>query len=79
MIQPTNDALFSFLTDTVASIDGVRSWQASMELLTIRRGFVETPWWRSEMGHYLRDHSKETGAPAASENGGASGGSSRRL
>jgi DNA-binding Lrp family transcriptional regulator len=79
MIQPTNDALFSFLTDTLASIDGVRGWQASMELLTIRRGFVETPWWRSEMGRYLRDHRADASATGGSRNGGASGGSRRRL
>jgi DNA-binding Lrp family transcriptional regulator len=51
MIQPTNADLFSFLTETLASIDGVRGWEASMELLTIRRGFVETPWWRTELSH----------------------------
>jgi DNA-binding Lrp family transcriptional regulator len=79
MIQPTNAALFSFLTETLASIDGVRGWQASMELLTIRRGFVETPWWRSEMGRYLRDHSAGTPAPVADRNGGTSGGTRRRL
>jgi len=24
-----------------------------MELLTIRRGFVETPWWRDELSEHL--------------------------
>lgn len=53
MIQPSEDALFKFLTETLASLDGVRGWQASMELLTIRRGFVETSWWRSELAEHL--------------------------
>ena len=45
--------LFKFLTETLASLDGVRGWQASMELLTIRRGFVETSWWRRELAEHL--------------------------
>lgn len=49
LIQPSEDALHSFLTDTLALLDGVRGWQASMELLTIKRGFVETPWWREQV------------------------------
>ena len=53
MIQPSQDALFKFLTHTLASLDGVRGWQASMELLTIRRGFIETPWWRRELAEHL--------------------------
>jgi DNA-binding Lrp family transcriptional regulator len=53
MIQPSQDALFRFLTETLASLDGVRGWQASMELLTIRRGFVETPWWRDDLADHL--------------------------
>ncbi len=53
MIQPSQDALFTFLTQTLASLDGVRGWEASMELLTIRRGFVETPWWRDELADHL--------------------------
>jgi len=53
MIQPTQDALFTFLTETLAVLDGVNGWQASMELLTVRRGFVETPWWRRELEGHL--------------------------
>jgi DNA-binding Lrp family transcriptional regulator len=53
MIQPNQAALFSFLTETLATLDGVRGWQASMELLTIRRGFVETPWWPQELDQRL--------------------------
>jgi DNA-binding Lrp family transcriptional regulator len=53
MIQPSEAALFSFLTETLATLDGVRGWQASMELLTVRRGFVETPWWHRELEEHL--------------------------
>ena len=60
VIQPSQAALFEFLTETLATLDGVRGWQASMELLTIRRGFVETPWWRLELQEHLR-------APAPAE------------
>jgi DNA-binding Lrp family transcriptional regulator len=55
MIQPNQAALFSFLTETLATLDGVRGWQASMELLTIRRSFVETPWWPQELDQRLAD------------------------
>lgn len=65
MIQPSQPALFSFLTETLATLDGVRGWQASMELLTVRRGFVETPWWRRELEEHLHSQmpSGGTGLP----------------
>jgi DNA-binding Lrp family transcriptional regulator len=66
MIQPSQAALFSFLTETLATLDGVRGWQASMELLTIRRGFVETPWWPRELAKHLRAKADNNGqGPAA--------------
>lgn len=49
LIQPSEQALHSFLTDTLSHLDGVRGWEASMELLTIKRGFVETPWSRDQL------------------------------
>jgi DNA-binding Lrp family transcriptional regulator len=63
LIQPDNDALHAFLTDTLAAIDGVRGWEASMELLTLRRGFVETPWWRAELPHAQAADGLATSAP----------------
>ena len=78
MIQPTNAALFSFLTETLASIDGVRGWQASMELLTIRRGFVETPWWRNELSRYRAWSESANAAGTASRQAGLSSAPSRR-
>jgi len=52
-VKPSQDALFGFLTETLATLEGVHGWQASMELLTVRRGFVETPWWRRELEGHL--------------------------
>jgi hypothetical protein len=49
LIQPSEEALHSFLIDTLSRLDGVRGWEASMELLTVKRGFVETPWWREQL------------------------------
>lgn len=59
MIQPSQAALFSFLTETLATLDGVLGWQASTELLTIRRGFVETPWWPRELEGHLRSQAAQ--------------------
>lgn len=44
VIMPTTRDLFEFTTSTLAHLDGIRSWQASIELLTIKRGFVDCPW-----------------------------------
>jgi hypothetical protein len=44
--MPTTDDLYHFLTQGLGKIDGVRDWTANVELLTIKRGFLETPWSR---------------------------------
>jgi hypothetical protein len=44
--MPTTDDLYRFLTQGLGKIDGVRDWTANVELLTIKRGFLETPWSR---------------------------------
>jgi len=36
------------MTSTLGRMDGVRGWEASMELLSLKRGFVETAWWRAQ-------------------------------
>jgi hypothetical protein len=46
VIMPTTDDLYRFLTQGLGKIDGVRDWTANVELLTIKRGFLETPWSR---------------------------------
>lgn len=45
LILPTTQDVFSFMTETLSQLEGVQGWQASMEMLTFKRGFVETPWW----------------------------------
>jgi DNA-binding Lrp family transcriptional regulator len=52
VIAPSTESLFEFTTATLADLDGVVGWTASVELLTLKRGFVETPWWP----HYLAEH-----------------------
>jgi DNA-binding Lrp family transcriptional regulator len=49
VILPTTDDVFEFTTGALGSLDGVQGWIASMVLLTFRRGFVETPWWRGSV------------------------------
>ncbi|MCI2418231.1 Lrp/AsnC family transcriptional regulator [Saccharopolyspora sp. K220] len=44
VIMPTTEDLYRFVTGTLGSIDGVRSWQANVEALTVKRGFVVVPW-----------------------------------
>ena len=44
--MPTTDDLYHFLTQGLGKIEGVRDWTANVELLTIKRGFLETPWSR---------------------------------
>jgi DNA-binding Lrp family transcriptional regulator len=46
VILPTTNDLFEFTTRTLGSLAGVDGWTAAIVLLTVRRGFVETPWWR---------------------------------
>lgn len=48
VILPTTHDLFEFTTGTLGSLEGVQGWTASVLLLIVRRGFVETPWWRTD-------------------------------
>ncbi|WP_431279660.1 Lrp/AsnC family transcriptional regulator [Leifsonia poae] len=50
LIMPSARDLYGFVTQAVATLEGVQGWNASMELLFMKRGFVETPWWRSQVG-----------------------------
>jgi DNA-binding Lrp family transcriptional regulator len=50
VILPSTADLYPFMTSTIAKLEGVRGWNASMELLYLKRGFIETPWWRSAVG-----------------------------
>lgn len=50
VILPTTRDVFEFVTKTLGGLPGVRDWTAHMELLTFKRGFIETPWWPSHLG-----------------------------
>lgn len=43
--------LHRFILTTLSRLDGVQGWNASMELVFLKRGGVETPWWRGQLGH----------------------------
>lgn len=48
VIATSTKDLYEFMTSQLTALDGILGWSASVELLTIKRGFVETPWWRRE-------------------------------
>ena len=50
VIMPSTEDVYRFVTQGLGKIDGVLGWSASVELLTIKRGFLETPWWRPAAG-----------------------------
>jgi DNA-binding Lrp family transcriptional regulator len=49
VIAPSTKGLFEFITRILARLDGVVGWSALVELLCLKRGFVETPWWRAQL------------------------------
>lgn len=49
IILPSTETLHDFLTGTIAHLKGVRGWNAAMELVFMKRGFIETPWWRAQV------------------------------
>lgn len=49
IILPSTQTLHEFLTGTIANLKGVRGWSAAMELVFMKRGFIETPWWRAQV------------------------------
>jgi len=50
VIAPSARDLSTFITGSLARLDGVEGWAASMELLYLKRSFLETAWWRSRLG-----------------------------
>jgi DNA-binding Lrp family transcriptional regulator len=52
VIAASTQGLFEFTTATLANLDGVVGWSASVELLSLKRGFVETPWWRAQLAEH---------------------------
>jgi DNA-binding Lrp family transcriptional regulator len=49
VITTSVDELYGFVTDALAHLEGVQGWTANMELLFLKRGFIETPWWRGQI------------------------------
>ncbi|GIT80957.1 hypothetical protein LLS1_26260 [Leifsonia sp. LS1] len=50
LITPSVAELNDFISHTLSALDGVEGWTGAMELLYLKRGFVETPWWRTQVG-----------------------------
>lgn len=46
VIMPSTEDVYEFVTQGLGKIEGVLGWSANVELLTVKRGFLETPWWR---------------------------------
>lgn len=44
VILPTHQDVYRFTTKTLGGIEGVRAWTANVQILTLKRGFVPTPW-----------------------------------
>lgn len=55
VIADSTRGLFEFTTNTLAKLAGVVGWSASVELLSLKRGFVETPWWRDQLAEHNID------------------------
>ena len=55
VIAESTRGLFEFTTATLAKLEGVVGWNASVELLSLKRGFVETPWWRDQLAEHRVD------------------------
>jgi DNA-binding Lrp family transcriptional regulator len=49
VITPSVPELYTFITESLARLEGVEGWSANMELLYLKRGFIETPWWRGQV------------------------------
>ncbi|MEI3849393.1 MULTISPECIES: Lrp/AsnC family transcriptional regulator [unclassified Microbacterium] len=50
LILPGTEALHQYLTHTIGTLEGVKGWSAHQELVFLKRGFVETSWWRDQVG-----------------------------
>ncbi|GIG26342.1 hypothetical protein Cde04nite_25860 [Cellulomonas denverensis] len=50
VITPSSLELHAFIQHTLAHLEGVAGWNAAMELVYLKRGSVETPWWRAQLG-----------------------------
>lgn len=48
VITTSTTALYDFIKREVGPLEGVTGWSAILELLTIKRSYAETPWWRRQ-------------------------------
>ncbi len=48
VILPTHRDVYEFTSSALAGIEGIQAWTANVQLLTLKRGFVPTPWSRQE-------------------------------
>lgn len=60
IILPSADMVHTFLSEHLASMPGVRTWEAASELLTFKRGFIETPWWRQTLAGQVTKNAADT-------------------
>lgn len=44
VILPSHEDVYRFTTATLAGIKGIQAWTANVQLLTLKRGWVATPW-----------------------------------
>ncbi|MGH3388473.1 MAG: Lrp/AsnC family transcriptional regulator [Actinomadura sp.] len=51
VILPTHKDLHHFTTQRLAGIEGIQAWTANVELLTLKRAFVHTPWVARHLGN----------------------------
>jgi DNA-binding Lrp family transcriptional regulator len=65
VISESTRGLFEFTTATLAKMEGVVGWNASVELLSLKRGFVEAPWWRDQLTEYHSNMVAPLGAQTA--------------
>ena len=55
VIMPSTGDVYDFVTHGLGQVDGVLGWTTNVELLTLKRGFLKTPWWRGALeGDELR-------------------------
>jgi len=46
VILPTHEDVYRFTTVTLAGIEGIQAWTANVQTVTLKRGWVATPWTR---------------------------------
>ena len=49
VITTSTAELHRFFLSTLAQLEGVQGWNASMELVFLKRAGVETPWWHAQL------------------------------